>query len=583
MNIEPTSPGAEAGTEAESSTPPAAGKADRTEAPTAADDAPRRVSRAALIFTLLTSATVFIATILARFHIDPIWDDAFMFQRYAYRLLAEHRIAWNPGGEPTYGLTSPLFLLVSVPLRVLTRGNQALAVMLSSNLSAVGFIAAWIWLLYRGVVASPAAKKVALVITAYCLALSTLVDHAASGMETAFVILYAALYLIAATTAAQVATTRRAIVTGIVGGLAFSVRPELAMFTLLIPFALALRGERPDVKRVGRIALPITAGLIALNLLVNRLHFGTALPLPFYAKSMNLYGETIRKTYRGWTTNELLSFLGSFWPLFVAIGIDAVRLRRRFLRALGAIELALLVATTIMIIYHWIFVLPVMGYSSRFYYPALPGLLYMATQSIGRIAAAMPRFDIGPATRHLAAAGAMAFLWLTLVPAAFKALRDASRLGFEGRMGRLDVERHAKGEGTRKYWYKLDEVAKLPNDAVIASTEVGMLGVLVLDKTLIDLAGLHEKSLALAPLSGDRFFEQYKPDWIYMPHPDYQPMIESMRGSKAFAGYEEYKPAALGTKLFGVAIRKDSPHYDAMKALVTPRLTTRSPALAPQQ
>jgi len=589
MNPEPTSPGADAdaGAQAESASPPAAGPADRADAPTAADDAPRRVSRAALIFTLLASATTFIATILARFHIDPIWDDAFMFQRYAYRLLVEHRVAWNPGGEPTYGLTSPLFLLVSVPLRVLTRGNQALAVMLSSNLPAIGFVAAWVWLLYRGVVASPAAKKVALVITAYCLAMSSLVDHAASGMETTFVILYATLYLVAATTAAGAGTTRRAVVTGIVGGLAFSVRPELAMFTLLIPFALALLGERPETKRVGRIALPITAGLIALNLLVNRLHFGTALPLPFYAKSLNLYGETIRKTYRGGTTNELLGFLSSFWPLLAAIGIDAVRLGRRFLRAVGPIELALLVATTIMILYHWIFVLPVMAYSSRFYYPVLPGLLYLAAQAIGRIAASLPRLEIGAATRHLAAAGAMACLWLTLVPAAFKALKDASRMGFEGRMGRLDVERHAKAEGPLKYWYKLDEVAKLPNDVVLASTEVGMLGVLVLDKTLIDLAGLHEKSLALAPLSGDRFFEQYKPDWIYMPHPDYAPMIDSMRGSKAFADYEEYKHTALGTKFFGVAIRKDSPHYAAMKALVTPRATTmqptRSPALAPRQ
>lgn len=587
MTSEPTSPGTAGDPDRADQSPPrpvTGGPTLRVKAPTSAEDTPLRISRAALIFTLLTSATVFIATILARFHIDPIWDDAFMFQRYAYRFLVEHRVVWNPGGEPTYGLTSPLFLLVAVPLRVLCRGNQALAVMLSSNLCAVGFVAAWIWLLHRGVTASPGAKKVALVVTAYCLALSSLVDHAASGMETTFVILYAALYLLAVTTAAEAATTRRAVVAGIVGGLAFSVRPELAMFTLFVPFALALRGEQPEAKRTGRIALAITAGLIAVNLLVNRLYFGTALPLPFYAKSLNLYGDTIRRTYRGVTTTELLGFLGGFWPLFVAIAVDAARLGRRYLRVIGPIELALLIATTILLLYHWILVLPVMAYSSRFYYPALPGLLYLAAQAIGRIAAALPRLDLGAGTRHLAAAGAMAGLWLTLVPAAFKALKDASRAGFEGRMGRLDVERHAKAEGPLKYWYKLDEVSKLPNDVVIASTEVGMLGVLVLDKTLIDLAGLHEKSLALAPLSGDKFFAQYKPDWIYMPHPDYAPMIESMRSSKAFAGYEEYKSATLGTKFFGVAIRKDSPHYAAMKALVTkpaPQIM-RSPAVAPQ-
>src|SRR4029453_7354546 len=54
---------------------------------------------------------------IARLFVGPdpflyVWDDSYMFVRYADNLRAFHTVAWNPGGAPTYGLTSPLFLSV---------------------------------------------------------------------------------------------------------------------------------------------------------------------------------------------------------------------------------------------------------------------------------------------------------------------------------------------------------------------------------------------------------------------------------------------------------------------------------------
>jgi hypothetical protein len=31
-----------------------------------------------------------------------VWDDAYMFVRYADNILTYHKAAWNPGGEPAY-------------------------------------------------------------------------------------------------------------------------------------------------------------------------------------------------------------------------------------------------------------------------------------------------------------------------------------------------------------------------------------------------------------------------------------------------------------------------------------------------
>ncbi|MDP6777923.1 MAG: hypothetical protein QGI83_14290, partial [Candidatus Latescibacteria bacterium] len=61
---------------------------------------------------LAASLTVLGFGILARLSAGFVLDDAFMFVRYADRLLADGRLAWNPGGESTYGPTSLLYLAV---------------------------------------------------------------------------------------------------------------------------------------------------------------------------------------------------------------------------------------------------------------------------------------------------------------------------------------------------------------------------------------------------------------------------------------------------------------------------------------
>src|ERR1043166_3009783 len=80
-----------------------------------------------------------------------VWDDAYMFARYADNLLAHGRIAWNPGGEPMYGLTSPLFLMVVTPLRTLFPGDPMRVVLLSSLLCGGVWLGLLFWLISRSI------------------------------------------------------------------------------------------------------------------------------------------------------------------------------------------------------------------------------------------------------------------------------------------------------------------------------------------------------------------------------------------------------------------------------------------------
>ena len=78
--------------------------------------------------------------ILSQFSASNIWDDAYMFVRYADNILAHKRLSWNPGGEATYGLTSILFLVVVLPLRLLIPNNPAVVAVLSSLVSGLLFL-----------------------------------------------------------------------------------------------------------------------------------------------------------------------------------------------------------------------------------------------------------------------------------------------------------------------------------------------------------------------------------------------------------------------------------------------------------
>ncbi|WP_437817555.1 hypothetical protein [Sorangium sp. So ce1078] len=544
----------------------------------------------ALCFALMVCKTV------VRFDLTTLWDDAYMFQRYAHNIVTEHSISWNPQGPPTYGLTSLAFLVAAVPLYLITGGNTSLAAMLQSLVCGPVLLVLLVLLVVRAAGDGKGARLACFSLVAFCVARSTLADHFVSGMDTAFGLCFITAYLLLALRLLGGTRVAGGVALGAFGGLAFSVRPELTAYAVLVPLAMIALERDRDRRRFGIAALAATVGVLALHLGIAKLYFGSPVPLPFYAKSTNLYGSGILRAYRGRPTIDLLDWLDFFWPLLAVIALDVIvglgtqqaapgapagqRQRtgpRAWWTASSAFDKGVLAATLLCLAYSWLFVVPIMGFAQRFYYAPLPGLIYLACRSAVRLAQTLSD-SLGkpaPAAVPVAAVGALAILWLHLSTPLATAGKDLAGAAVANRLGHFNLVKHGNTSGPQKYWFAIDRVSTLPDDLVMATTEVGMLGAMNLKKTIIDMAGLNDRRFALEPFSADKFFQAYKPDLIYMPHPHYVKMIEDMEAHPEMSRYVTYSQKKLGTSQFGIAVRRDSPYFEQLQKIVKEKTSSK--------
>jgi 16S rRNA (cytosine1402-N4)-methyltransferase len=236
------------------------------------------------------------------------WDDSFMFVRYADNLRLRGALAWNPGAAPAYGLTSVLYVAVVLPVRLVV-SSPVLAIMLSSAISGAAALILLLALLRNHASTSdPVARAagVALVIGTLAAAREMILAHALSGMDTLFAMAYLTAYFLLVRGPAARPTRGWIIAAGVWGGLAYFVRPDLLLFSALIPLAMLILGSQ---RRAAIVLLLVSAGVVGVELLLARLAFGTWLPLPFYLKSAgNIYGPYSRSV-RPADMEELQRFL----------------------------------------------------------------------------------------------------------------------------------------------------------------------------------------------------------------------------------------------------------------------------------
>jgi hypothetical protein len=222
-----------------------------------------------------------------------------------------------------------------------------------------------------------------------------------------------------------------------------------------------------------------------------------------------------------------------------------------------------------------------MGMSERFYQPAVVPLGYLASRTLARwargIDAARAKSSSGEAPRApgisaegwaLGACVAMLVLVYQLIPTLVEYGKtyawNASR-----RQLSFSLVAHARTpKGPRTYWFAIDRMSKLPDDLVMATTEVGYLSAMNPYKKVIDMAGLNEAAFALEPFDAERLLKDMTPDLVYMPHEDYTKMVANIQSSPSFEGYEYWDKRQLQTNKFGMAIRKDSPYYQQMRDIV---------------
>jgi len=539
--------------------------------PTDTTAAPPRTLGRCLLLASLACCAVLALTALYHFTDSSVWDDSYMFVRYADNLLEHGQLAWNPGARPTYGLTSVLYLGVVLPMRLLTRGDPALAAVASSTASAALFVLALVVLIDWHAYAGPTGRRALVLLTLFALSCAALHigTHMASGMDTLFALAYVTVYIIAGKRFERAPSTGKALALGVLGGLAFLVRPDLMLYSACVPAALLLFGRDSAMRRLALLAGLASAVVLGAELGVARLYFGTALPLPFFAKGAGLYGPSIKAVYRWTPLVQFVQYAAYYWLPMLLVVLGLFVRDRHGERRSSPVELGLLVATVLFLVYYLGFVLQVMYMASRFYYPTLPAILFLAAQSaarLGRRLGAPSDEALARVPRAACWLGLLALLY-ALTPQAKLAL-DSIR-GRKARIGRFDsADDYGTNAEWRRFWFALDRFAALPDDLVIATTEIGRPGALAPRKTIVDISGLNEPAVALRSFSPEWLLAEKRPDLIYLPHPDYAEMVAVIREHPRFAKDYEYHSAESLDATMGIALRRDSKHFDAMRKIV---------------
>lgn len=242
-------------------------------------------------------------------------DDAYIGFRFARNLANGQGFAFNTG-EPTYGATAPLWILLVAGLHRtgLSVPDAAHALnFLFIGLTFIAFCSLCPLYLRR-----PASWWIAGLLMAVD---PWFVRWSMSGMENAL-----ALFLLVTAILYQQRwrnTGRLNWVSPLCGGLAILTRPEMVVFTALLFLDTLLFERRARAQNLAVGALIVT-GIVAPWLIYAQSQFGTIIPNTIRAKISAERGTTLLNTLR---------YFGSFWG-FQALGLLlALALRSRLIPA----------------------------------------------------------------------------------------------------------------------------------------------------------------------------------------------------------------------------------------------------------
>lgn len=533
---------------------------------------PERLLRYAVFPALMILFVMAGLVLLQRWNGFGIWDDAYMFTRYAAQFLSGGGLHWNVTSPPAYGLTTPAYLLVVLPALTLypERPAQALVVAsLVSTIVALGLLFLLV-LFFAGATSRLQRGLLALwLAVALSAAWGDLSIHATSGMDTMLALAWITGFVICAIRMGKKENAARGeqFLLGLLGGAGIIVRPDALILAFALPMAwLGRSATRRMAYRVWASALL----LLVFWMAGAYFYFGSALPLPFFAKNARVYGTEFYGYYELAGIEYLLAFVQAMWlpVLTLILGIFLARSRLRTVDRAALLGLAAFSA------YHVLIVVPIMGFHWRFFVPALPLLLLpasrMALEMMRRVPASVREGILAHPAPVLLVPLALIPAWLN--PQPLLRLTALQGPGSWQHWGQFDLEQLYQ-DGFARHWLHLDALASLPDTLVVATTEVGMVGMMHPNKSVIDLAGLNEPALAYG-FDADRLLADpaLRPDWIYMPFVHYEEMIRAIEAHPTFQQeYRYFRAEEIGANM-GIAIHLKSPHTLAMlRILGVPR------------
>lgn len=491
-----------------------------------------------------------------------VWDDAYMFVRYADNLLSFGNLSWNPNDVNTYGLTSLAYLMMVVPLRLVFTTEPAVVMILSSLLSGLLALISLIRLLNK-LIADGVHRLVMWILFALMLVIAgdSITLHLTSGMDTMFTIWMLVVWV------GYLYLSDNYLLMGLLGGIFFMIRPDVLI--LVCAVSLGLLFSRISHSQLTKYGMGV-GFVIVIHLLFTSLYFGNPLPLSFHAKNLPLYSSDFYSYYNNSTWTTFINFIATYiyWLGIILMSIITDRKNWRWQ------DKSLLLGSVLFCVYHILFVVPIMGFGQRFFYPIAIVLFILVARKLPYLLDSIPQRYIRRFLSYplrilfipvLLLLGVINPLPIILTLGQYMQPNDIPMIG----VGRFDLQSSYVNLYTDN-WYRLDELSTLDDDIVIATTEVGLPAAMNPNKRIIDLAGLNQARFALSGFDADWLMEsQNQPDWIYMPFPHYVGMWTAIADHPAFkVDYDIVSAQSLNTAM-DVAIRRDSAFYlDMLEILI---------------
>lgn len=491
------------------------------------------------------------------------FDDAFMFERYAIHLRQGLGVSWNPDGVHTGGMTSLGWFVAVIPMVFLPfRHGQPLA--LESFLFGIAGMALIAWGASK-LATSALLKRFWLILPVLIVVLVNVrffLPNMVNGMDTmlSFAVNAALCCSIWAWCAADRPDRRTATLVAVLGVCAVSVRPENGLLAVLGPLlsgALLL-----DTRRRGELLRwGVTfGGLLALYGIAYRAYFHAWFPLGFYMKAGHAY----------------LGYVGAqrFPPdvyirdvLLLAVPILAFPMmcvRWRTAR------IAIVYLVPVLLTFGYLTtVTQIMGSFSRYYVPFIAPVIVAALWMTDLTVQMNWKQMLGQRWRMAAVA---ALLMAGVAAVGWRPLhRWSQRRQYVAPYAAPRLVFSAGKDLPEQVWFSTaslianNVVKPLAAGTVIATSEVGIIGVSAPQVNVIDLAGLNDNDIALHGFDMDRLLDR-KPAFIWFPHFDYTWQRQAMFCSPRLL--QEYTVIGGNSFLYSVAIRRGAAETPQVAASV---------------
>jgi hypothetical protein len=486
----------------------------------------------------------------------PPYDDAYFFKRFASNALRYGELSWNLTDGPVYGLTSQLLEIVAVVLTLIAPEHFVVA----NKVFLTGCLLAAAWFLYGLAVRASGRRDLATGVTLLAMGCPLTAWTAHTGMETALSLLAVVLSL--GVILEPTSSRRSAPIAAVATVFVYLSRPDAAIIPAATFVVVNLRERRTLVVYGATLAL-LMGGLLA----VFRAYYGTALPLPFYAKTLGVapHDALMQALSSRDKLLHLCTFGAFFGPLVFLCRLYGDQ------RAL-----ALVVAGVALVLYHALATTEIMGYRGRFYVPASVPLALAAARGAPRALATKSRrrflwFGLWAAgvmvlyasglissskssaleevrwpayTAQLLLAGWLVFsrelvaaerpssaialvlfvagVFTSFLPRNIALLRDREFLKRSSAMvtttrGIFDIERC------------------LPPTLTVFHSEIGVPGLVLPNARVVDLVGLMSREIAIERPLFETLCSRERPEAIFLPHRNYMKL--NAEASACLANY----------------------------------------------